>query len=554
MTRKRISRKPQPKDSDLLEDIWAGWTDFWRETLTLGRGQTYEKTPRRAVKQLTLRKVNLKRDVAKKTRPRPKYIETEWDTEPRPEPEPEDVTDEYSTRVNPPKQFALPKETIETPQERTERIQKKQEMNVKRKKLRLSTAETVSKKGKHLLFTNPGTDKINELHKAMKLNLELPKWAVFFENQLTFDSKNVYFEGKLLATQEDKQRLIKRMYYDPKGPSTIHPITNQLRKEWANISKGNVRKILRTFETYQLNFRRRRPPKIMGKMQLKGPGIIMMDMFFPSKLLGWRKSNCLTCMDAWSRFVRVYVLESKKKELQVKAMNQFLQEFASTGHLPKYVLCDRGSDLRGAYEAIERYRTKPGRLVFHSKTGQPVQLVESTQAQIQRRMQVFRTAGLTDDPSIILEDICDSLNMQRRPERGNLTPIQLLTLDKAQRERINEDYSRKSDDMPEVKGLQPLFKGNRVRVLLWTMKEQLTNSKKGFTPKWSRDIWTIKKMVRLAGNPNNFRYFLKEDNDREGYFRHELLKIPKALDDQPLDMTDWKKSKIVRDDESEQWK
>lgn len=108
--------------------------------------------------------------------------------------------------------------------------------------------------------------------------------------------------------------------------------------------------------------------------------------------------------------------------------------------------------------------------------------------------------------------------------------------------------------MPEIKGLPPLFKGSRVRVLLWTMKEQLTNSKKGFAPKWSRDIWSIKKMIRLAGNPNNFRYFLKEDNDREGYFRHELLKIPRKLDNEPLDMTDWKKSKIVRDDESEQWK
>ena len=234
-------------------------------------------------------------------------------------------------------------------------------------------------------------------------------------------------------------------------------------------------------------------------------------------------------------------------------MSAFLREFAATGHMPKYVLADKGSDLRGAYDAIELYRTKPGKLVFHSKTGQPVQLVEQTQAQIQRRMQVFRTAGLTDDPSIILEDICDSINHQRRPERGNLTPIQLLTLDKAQRLRINEEYARKSDEIPEVAGLRPVSKGDSVRIILWTMKEQLTNSKKGFTPKWSRDIWTVKKKIPVAGNPNNYRYFMEDDSDNEGFFRHELLKVPKKTDTEVLDLTDWKKSKLIMSDEEEKW-
>jgi len=120
-----------------------------------------------------------------------------------------------------------------------------------------------------------------------------------------------------------------------------------------------------------------------------------------------------------------------------KAMEKFMREFASLGHLPKIILCDKGTDLAPAKEVIEPYRTKPGPMVLHSTTGKPVNLVEQTQAQIQRRMQVFRTSGITDDPGVILQDICDSINNQKRRARGNLTPLELLKLNKQEIEHIN---------------------------------------------------------------------------------------------------------------------
>ena len=99
---------------------------------------------------------------------------------------------------------------------------------------------------------------------------------------------------------------------------------------------------------------------------------------------------------------------------QIAAAEKFFQEFTSLGHWPRMLLCDKGTDIAGARTVILRYRKKPNqKMVFHSQTGQPVNLVEQTQSQIQRRMQVFRTAGLTDDPREILEDICDSINNQR---------------------------------------------------------------------------------------------------------------------------------------------
>ena len=51
---------------------------------------------------------------------------------------------------------------------------------------------------------------------------------------------------------------------------------------------------------------------------------------------------------------------------------------------------------------------------------------------------------------------------------------------------------------------------------------------KGFAPKWSRDIFIVRKKTALQGNPNNFRYFLRDEN--QSYFRHELLWIPREVD------------------------
>ena len=85
-------------------------------------------------------------------------------------------------------------------------------------------------------------------------------------------------------------------------------------------------------------------------------------------------------MDAWSRFVGCYAVERKTKSLVKKAMERFMRDFTSHGHLPKMILMDQGSDLVAAKDVIEAYRTKPGKLVFYSKVGKPVQLVANPEA------------------------------------------------------------------------------------------------------------------------------------------------------------------------------
>jgi len=410
---------------------------------------------------------------------------------------------------------------------------------------------------------NPGDGPITEAIYSLARGKPLPEWAIHFKQNLYQKSGTLFFkDGNIdlpMAFKQQKRDSVKKLYFTPSQPSTIQPITDDLRKRFANITKRNVTLILRSVETYQLNFQRRVPPKIASRTILKQPGVIAMDMFFPSRLLGWKKLNCLTCMDTWSRFCRIYALRRKDYASTKRAMSDFLGEFASFGHLPRRILSDRGTDLAPAKEVIEKYRQyKDGDrdLVIHSQSNQPVLIVEALNAQVQRRMQVFRTAGITNDPAAILADISDQINNQKRPERGNLTPLQLLGLNKSERSSVNL-----SNEKQVVSGMQTDLKvlkiGQRVRYLTWGKKEQLHGGLgarfKGFAPKWSQNTYTVVRKIQLRRNPGNYHYdigltqaveLLRSQQMREAlrieeeprskdpqlFLRHELLWIPQVVD------------------------
>ena len=449
-------------------------------------------------------------------------------------------------------------EMIPKSSELNERVEKAMERTDKLKKIVVIPTRFIFQpvlmegKQKQMLYINPSDESIQMCHYAIVQSVELPKWAWTFTKLLTADKDTLYFSvrGKDVpfAWHWQKRNAVKNMFFDPKGASTIQPITDDLRDKFCNITKGDVTRILRTLEVYQLNFGRRRPPKVLGRMNMKQPGILACDMFFPSKGLGWRKMNCLAVMDTWSRFCRCYALETKALKGQIEAITLFTNEFTALGHIPRRMLADKGTDIAGAKTVMENYRLtrdKDTPMVLHTATGTPIQIIEAMNAQIQRRMQVFRTAGLTNDPSVILTDICDQINNQRRPDRGNLTPLQLLSLTADERKHVNSIYSDRTE-IPEVQGLPQLFVGNFVRILQMKRKEQITNSIKGFAPKWSKDVHVVRKKTVIAKNKDHFRYYLQ--NVYDFYYRHELLKIPKLLDKKVIGGKIKKKEEILNED------
>ena len=524
--------------STVFSRAWDGLYNFYRE-FTEGPGFVSTQRKRKALKRKLPKTAKKAKPVSNK--PLKKEIK-------------EEVTLLYEKR-SPPEEFEKEPnwnsvlvdekpehERPDSPSGRVEAIEKAQP-KVRERVRHMLEGEPVSRKRKHLLFMNPGTNKILEALQALNAGEPLPVWAESFRELLTVDGNKLYFNDLEMATEEVKRNQVKLMYFDPKKGSTIQPITDELRTQFANITKNDVRRILRSLETYQRNFRRRLMPKVLGRMSLTKPGVLMMDTFFPSrKIDGWHGNySLLTCMDAWSRFSRVYVLEKKDKETVLKGMRKFMAEFASKGHLPRMILADKGTELAGAAQAIEPYRKKPGKLVFNSVTGQPVLMVENIQSQYQRRMAVFRTASITDDPSVIMDDISNHLNNQKRPDRGNLTPNQLLTLNPAEVKKINELYKDRTE-IPEMQGLRKLEVGHNVRILLMTRKEQKDTSQKGFRPKWSRKVYTVLKKTALQLNPNNFRYYV---GLHQSYYRHELLWVPKETDTEVLHGLVGNKSSLI---------
>ena len=207
----------------------------------------------------------------------------------------------------------------------------------------------VSRVRRQLLFMLPGDEKILLALFAVKNGTALPGWARRYKRYLRVEGGRLQWveddKGGVLklpfGTKEELRTHVKKLYFDPREPATIEAITAKLRWEWANLTKRVVTRVLRSLETYQLNFGRRRPPDIKNRMFLYNPGMMAMDMFFPSKKDGWEKTNCLCCMDSWSRYVGLYAIHTKRKADVVVCMQDFLAKFAALGHMPRRILSDK---------------------------------------------------------------------------------------------------------------------------------------------------------------------------------------------------------------------
>ena len=394
--------------------------------------------------------------------------------------------------------------------------------------------------GRHILFMNVGDDRIMEAVQWLNGGRPRPPWTI---NVKGLEQKgptlllNENGRTRPFALSNQKRNAVKRMYFDPKKPSTIQPITDALRHDFCNISRKNVRNILRSLETYQLMRPKRTPPKIQHHTLYTKPGIIAMDSFFPSESSGWKKRNVLVCMDIWSRFSRAYALEKRSEKFYEKAMTEFFKEIMSLGVMPRRLLTDKGSELAVGTRLMEQFRLpRDGNQPMHLKsfTGTPVQTVENMNAQYQRRLEVYRISDLHTDVAPLLWDISEQLNNQRRPRRGNLTPYELLSLDESQRKELNKNY----DDSYYGVGVQaqkrlPLLKiGDSVRKLEMTFKEQEQKKLKGFQEKWSRRVYQVLGKVALNRNKHVFRYRIGDP--KRTYYRHELLLIPSEVDQEVL--------------------
>ena len=143
-------------------------------------------------------------------------------------------------------------------------------------------------------------------------------------------------------------------------------------------------------------------------------------------------------------------------------------------------------------------------------------------------MAIFSTSGLVTSPATILHEIAVQINNEPRQARGGLTPLQLLRLGQQQRLDINDKYRERYVPDSELHGLPDLNVGNAVRLLKMTRKEQETNKLKGFSAKWTRELFRVVRKTKLRKNP--FRYQYRITGRDTSFYRHELLKVTGAVD------------------------
>ena len=394
---------------------------------------------------------------------------------------------------------------------------------------RRTTHETITPARKRFLFLN-----ISDRSILSYLNGENPAWSVSFQNQLEIRDNKVFFENLPVLLKDEKHLVIKKTYFDPGSPTSIYNIHAFLQKKYANIKRSDVTKALRKLEVYQRLKARQLPNKVTGRIEVFKPGYFAADTIYPSYKHGWPKGTIIfTVIDMYSRYSGAFLLSDKNMDTVAKAFEIFVSNFMQLSNVPvRKLLIDKGSELMGLDKVMKKY-SKQRPCVFRSLTGQPVNMIENYNAQLQRMSQIYMEAGVVSRYDDILYLVVNAINNQKRKDRMGYTPVELLQMSSAMRNEVNSNYKFRNTMSAEK---SPLDEGTLVRVLMLNRKEQISDKTKGFPAHWSKDVYQIEKRRAVIKNPGVFKYFVTSTSPGErlqgSRFRHELLDLKiSSLDD-----------------------
>jgi hypothetical protein len=407
----------------------------------------------------------------------------------------------------------------ETPELAADRLQQRL---ASKKQTRKTTHIVQSGPKKQFNFLNISDQSILEYVAGQQ-----PKWANLFPQNLSVEKNRAYFDGLPILLKDERRQIVKKTYFDPALPISIYAIHDHLRKVYANITRRNVTSTLRTLETYQRLSTRQLPHKITGRVEVYSPGFLAADTVYPSRKNGWGPNTIiLTVVDMWSRYSGAYLLSDKRKNTVAKAFQLYIDSFMKlTDSRPRKLMLDKGSELKGLDEIMERYSAKRP-CVFRSLTGQPVNIIEGLNAQVQRMAQVYNEAGIVSSYDDVLYLVMNAINHQSRPDRMGYNPTELMQMNAGMRQDVNSNYKFRNLMSAEK---NPLSLGSVVRILMLNRKEQVDAKTKGFPANWSTDVFMVTNRRAVIKNPGVFKYFCKSMSTGEkiqgSRFRHELLEL-----------------------------
>lgn len=383
---------------------------------------------------------------------------------------------------------------------------------------RLPRTENVSKKIRHLMFTNPGEAKVEELYSHFRTGSERPLWSLMFD--FVWNAPHVKLED--LVLRRDKQKLVRETYFNSREPSTIEAMWYFFIKKYCNVSKRNIRDCLNKIEMYQIHKKRFHPKPVKGVFNITKQGYVTFDLFFTSNK--WdTKYPVLSQMDIWSRYVRITALANKTKKLVHSEIQSFLQELLSRGVKLRAMLHDKGSEFLGLDPMAKKFNMRN----ITSPTGRPILSIEALNSQIERRLEPFMSSGVCDDVSMLVKNVQYQLN-HRQPIRNkqNKLPIQLISMSENEVAGLlvkRRDPVFHNDSLPAMKI------GDWCRYLVWSRKTQESPAMhKGYEEKYSRTKHQITSVRKSNKDSRIFRYKISGIN--VSFWRHEIIKIPSETD------------------------
>ena len=374
----------------------------------------------------------------------------------------------------------------------------------------------------------PGPAKVDQAMRAIRFNEVDPGWLrIVGRDNVMVDAGRLHVMMLPVLTRKELVARIKKNYYSAGLPSVPKAIYAKLGTEVANVSERSVRRIVESFETYQLTKRVLQPSDNRGHRVWQSPGVIQADTTFLDK--NWdRKVAILVMHDVWSGYTGAYVVDSENAVIANRALRKFGRELMSDfGVRPKLYMTDLGTEFANVRRGVAALYGAPH---LQSPTGKPIHEIEAKNAMLKRRIEIQRVAHKLDDAGALsgfLGAILTDINNSPRDWRAGYTPVQLLRMGPRLRAEVNATtkgkrrykYGKQWGFDKKV-----LRVGDHVRRILWTSKEVANRpmGKKGYMQKWSREIYRVLKKITQKNNVPKFRI---DDGIQRLYFRTELQKV-----------------------------
>lgn len=293
-------------------------------------------------------------------------------------------------------------------------------------------------------------------------------------------------EKKILPKDEWQAKINEVFYESPKHTNSRDSLFRAVRE--FGITRSYVDKFIRSQPDWQILQRPVKPKNTNTIMRFE-PGYVQIDTIDIRNLDSEAANYLLTCTDIYTRKLWAYPLES----LKASDVAEQLEKFINSYKLTKTIQSDNGNEFK---DQVATLLEKQNITHVKSKSATP-----TSQSHIERKNGTLKRAiygykqKTGKDPIPELQSFLDSLNLQPNKNTKVAPAVALLPEYKEEILKNMETYNSKKREQGSMKDLEP---GNKVRVLLEktdipaNMKNKI-KQQKGYLPKWSLEVYKIKK-------------------------------------------------------------